>query len=285
MHPHPDRTTPVVGSDGSHGFGMKWTGSTGFVRCFAVMRNAVPRFGCDTSTIAQGASDRARNREQARARQGSHAEGNQEMTVKIGRNRRGNLGGTRQRCLQGLALGAILTTSAGCADLGFDQFQSELVLLRDQLAQDQAAWEQRLDALPPNDPAVPLFKAQRATAAAQQSMVEAALAQAQLVQNEAENPTDPFGSLIGAVAPWLPEPVRTPLVLGGALVLTVARARQLKKGAVSIATSLGRAMADDPELARKLREHAGTLRAIQTPTAARIVDETDTKRQLVRLPI
>jgi hypothetical protein len=184
-----------------------------------------------------------------------------------------------------MALGAVLVVSAGCADLGLDQFQSELVMLRDQLAEDQVAWEQRLDSLPSNDPAVPLLEAQRATAAAQRSMVEAALAQADLIRDEAENPTDPIGSLIGAVVPWLPEPVRTPLVLGSALVLTAARARQLKKGAVSIATSLRRVMADDPQFAEKLREHAGTLRAIQTPTAARIVDETDTKRQLVRLPI
>ncbi len=187
-----------------------------------------------------------------------------------------------------LTLCVTLVLGVGCAEWsggGFEHFQSELVELRDQLAADQAAWEQRLASLPENDPARLLIGAQRATAAAQRAAVDAAIIQAELVQAEAENPTDPISSLIGAVVPWLPEPVRTPLVLGSALIVTAARARQLKKGAASIATSLRRVMADDPQFADKFREHASTMRAIQTPTAARIVDEADPSRQLIRLPI
>ena len=148
-----------------------------------------------------------------------------------------------------LALCAFLALSAGgeeWAGGGFEQFQSELVQLRDQLAEDQAAWEQRLASLPENDPARPMIVAQRATATAQRAAVDAAIIQAELVQAEAEHPTDPISSLIGAIVPWLPEPVRTPLVLGSALFVTAARARQLKKGAASTATSLRRVMAADP---------------------------------------
>ena len=196
--------------------------------------------------------------------------------------------GNRRRYWRTLTLCATLAFSTGCTEWtggGFERFEAELVQLRDQLAEDQAVWEQRLASLPENDPARLLIEAEGATAAAQLAAVDAAITQAELVRAEAEIPTDPLSSLIGAVVPWLPEPVRTPLVLGGALIVTAARARQLKRGAASIATSLRRVMADDPQFADKFREHASTLRAIQTPTAARIVDEADTSRQLVRLPI
>lgn len=185
----------------------------------------------------------------------------------------------------GLGLGVAVWMGVGCAEPGFEQFQGEIVELRDQIATDQAAWQERFDALPAGDVALPMARARLESTAAQLARAEAAVEESGRVAAEAAQSTDPIGSLIGAVAPWLPEPVRTPLVLGGALVLSTARARQLKKGAVSIAASLRRVMADDPQLAEKLREHAGTLRAIQTPTAARIVDEVDTQRPLIRLPI
>ena len=175
---------------------------------------------------------------------------------------------------------------AGCAvGEGFDRFRGELAQLRAQLASDQRAWQSRLSALDPDDPRRGGIRAQLSSATAQLTAVDAAVAHADLIEAEAAHPTDPISRLIGAVVPWLPEPVRTPLVLTAALVATAARARQLKKGAASIAASIRRVMHDDPQLAEAFGKHATTLRSIQTPTAARIVDELDPARKLLRLPI
>ena len=198
------------------------------------------------------------------------------------RTKRAGLGGIA-RLMVIVAAAALL---AGCAvGEGFERFRGELVQLREQLAADQNAWQDRLTAMQPDDPRRGGIQAELSSATAQLAAVDAAVAHADLIEAEAEHPTDPISRLVGAVAPWLPEPVRTPLALTAALVATAVRARQLKKGAASIAASIRRVMLDDPQLADSLGKHAATLRSIQTPTAARIVDELDPARRMLRLPI
>jgi hypothetical protein len=92
--------------------------------------------------------------------------------------------------------------------------------------------------------------------------------------------------VVGAVTPWIPEPARTPAALGLALVLSLARAAQLKRAALSIARSVETAGQIDPELRARLKAGATTLRSVQTRTARRLVDEAQGRgRSLVRIPV
>ena len=60
--------------------------------------------------------------------------------------------------------------------------------------------------------------------------MEAAIARVQAVLDETVSPSDPISQLVGWLAPWLPEPVRTPALLGSALLVSVVRGRRLKEG-------------------------------------------------------
>jgi hypothetical protein len=91
--------------------------------------------------------------------------------------------------------------------------------------------------------------------------------------------------LVGELAPLLPAPWRAPLLLGAALFVSLARARRLKRGAASIARSIGKAMDADPALREAMARNAALIRSVQTETASRIIDESDSARRMIRLPI
>lgn len=93
------------------------------------------------------------------------------------------------------------------------------------------------------------------------------------------------GTAVGTLAALLPEPVRLPVALGTALVLSLARARQLKQAAASIAKSVDLAARADPDLRDRLEASATTLRSAQTPTAGRIVDEATGTKPMLKLPV
>jgi len=172
-----------------------------------------------------------------------------------------------------LALGA-----GGCIDVG---------AVRD--ARDRAhALSERLDTrardldamlsdLDPGSAAHAEASAQLGETLAMRDAVQVAVSRADAVLREAESPTEPISQAVGFVAPWVPEPARAPLVLGGALLATAARARQLRQAAASIARGIERAMEDDPGFAQQFQSHAPTMRSIQTHAAARIVDQVQTR--------
>ncbi len=93
-----------------------------------------------------------------------------------------------------------------------------------------------------------------------------------LIQRAKGDPRDPIGQTVGAIAPWLPDPVRVPFALGTALALSLARAAQLKRAGLSIAQGLERAMDTDEQFRQRFNAHAQTFRDIQTSTAQRLVD-------------
>lgn len=163
----------------------------------------------------------------------------------------------------------------GCNGIG------DLLAVRDradQLRTETTASADRLraqiDGLQPDDPARVELTHQLTEAQAIKVALDAAIARADQVAAEVDQPTGPIGQLIGMVVPWIPAPVRAPLILGGALLGVGIRARQLRTGMVSIIKGLDRAMKDDEQFANKFMEHAGTFRASQTPLAQRIVDTT-----------
>jgi hypothetical protein len=176
----------------------------------------------------------------------------------------------------------------GCADLN----REGLIAQRDRAAAlqaDLAARVESLDqaaaALPAGSPERAEFEAQARAAEAQRAALEAILVRADQVLAEADDPTHPVTRTAQTVAGWLPEPVRSPVLLGAALLATVLRARQLKKGASSIARSIEKAMANDPTMKEALVRNAATIRSIQTPTAQRIVDEATKPGRTLSLPI
>lgn len=95
---------------------------------------------------------------------------------------------------------------------------------------------------------------------------------------------DPIAQLVGLAAPWIPEPVRTPLLLGSGLAAALLRARQLKTAARSIAAGIDRAAKTDPALADRLDKHAETIRETQSKSAQRLIEEATGQRK-ARLPI
>lgn len=164
-------------------------------------------------------------------------------------------------------------------------FRDQTAAIRDDLARQEAAWQARLAADPPDSPDHAQLAALASGAAAKRAIADAALRQVDSVLEEANNPRDPLSRAVGVLAPWLPEPIRTPLALGAALAVTVLRARRLKMGMASIAQGLQRAMREDEQFAMRFRQHAPTFRSAQTPLARRVVDEATKDRFMLRLPL
>lgn len=153
---------------------------------------------------------------------------------------------------------------------------------------DLRAQADRLEALrraqPDQTPEQAQLDALIAATRAKIGALDAAVAQAEAVLREASGPTSPLSATARGLGSMLPEPARAPLVLGAALLVTLARARQLKVGAASIAASVSKAMDADPKLRAAFQRQANTMRSIQTPTAKRIVDEAIGQRRPV-LPV
>lgn len=164
-------------------------------------------------------------------------------------------------------------------------FRDDAASTRDALTDHAKRLESERDGLDPADPTRPMADAAISDLRARAGVVDAAVARLDALLAEAESPSDSLTFGAQGLGALLPEPVRVPLVLAGALAATLARAHQLKKGAGSIAKSVETAMRADPKLQEAFARHADTLRTIQTPTARRIVDEQTNSQRLIKLPI
>lgn len=71
----------------------------------------------------------------------------------------------------------------------------------------------------------------------------------------------------------IPGPWKVTAVLSVGLATSLVRSRQLREAASSIARSIDKALEEDAKLAERFRQHANTLRTIQTPLARKIVDQ------------
>ena len=183
---------------------------------------------------------------------------------------------------------SIVPVLSGCADI--PQAIAQATALRDdaadarqRVADDLADLESARAGLPPGRPA-PDLDAAIAGARAKLHALDAAVAHADLVLQEMAQPTDALTHGVGALADLLPPPVRGPALLGAALLATLLRARQVRKGAGSIAASIQKAL-QDPDFRAAFDRHAATIRSIQTPTARRIVDEATKPGPMIRSPI
>lgn len=180
----------------------------------------------------------------------------------------------------------LCAAATGCEGLATaERFRADAAGLRDHLREEARQWDQRVAALGPGHPLLADAQAALAATSARLAAVEAAIARVDLVIEEARNPRDMLTEGARAVAPLLPEPIRAPLLLGAALVVTLGRAAQLKRAMISTARSIEKAMEDDEQFSEVFRRHANTFRTIQTAAAKRIVDEATDEGFKIRLAI
>ena len=195
-----------------------------------------------------------------------------------------------KRSFTGVAMVACASL-AGCVDMDqVEGLRDRAASLESQLDKDIAQREAALAKLDQSgvrqdDPARQAAAAELDSSRASRAAVDAAVKQVDLVINEAKNPSDPISAGVGALAPFLPEPSRTPLVLGGALLVTLLRARQMKTALVSVAKGLDKAMQTDDQFKQRFEANAPLFRSVQTPAAKRVVDEATTDGFMVRLPV
>src|SRR5689334_9914810 len=120
----------------------------------------------------------------------------------------------------GLALVAVVLGSAalaGCVDMGeVEAMRNQAAQLRDELHAESSAWEQRLAGLRPGDPVRADARAALESARAKEAAVSAAVAAADATLARARDPDDTLTQAARGLSPLIPEPARTPLVLGAA---------------------------------------------------------------------
>lgn len=195
----------------------------------------------------------------------------------------------RCRRLAVIALSIVTLSLTACADIPATIAQAaalreEAVQARDHLAGDLADLQAARSDLPADTPAARDLDALIALAQAKRHTLDAAVAHADLVLTEMQAPTDALTQGVSALAPFLPPPAQGPALLGAALIATLFRARQVRKGAGSIAASIQKALSD-PDFRAAFERQAALIRSIQTPTARRIVDESTKPGLMLRSPI
>lgn len=184
----------------------------------------------------------------------------------------------RSFTLLALLLSCLLV--GGCADLAaLQRLHHDAALAATSLRSQADALDQRLAALPPDDPS--LHSAQLASAAARTLADAAELAAAESGRLLTDVNPHPLAQILEWTVPFLPEPYRAPVVLAGAAGLALLRAARLKAGLASIAHSIQKALESDPAFAQQFRLHADTLRSIQTPLARKVVDQATSGRSFL----
>lgn len=187
-----------------------------------------------------------------------------------------------------LALAALLALAplAGCLDLPrAEALRAQASQIHSQLDEDARAWESRAGSLHPEDPLYHVVRAQASDARAREAVASEALQRLDDILNEAREPSHPITQAMDVASPLLPPGVRGPALLAVAAGVALARAWRLKAGLASVARGLASAMRDDQEFRACFTRHADTFRAVQTPTAKRVIDESTRRELMVRLPV
>lgn len=190
----------------------------------------------------------------------------------------------RWTCLACIIIFSVL--SPGCADMQeVAAFRADVARMHETLDAETRHWEEQAAQTPADDPALPRLRAEAELARAREQLLSAGLARIDELLAEAANPTDPISETAQAAGPLLPPPLRAPVLLGAAALVTALRAWRLKSGLASVARGLAAAMREDEEFRACFARHADTFRATQTPTAKRVVDEVTGTKPLLALPV
>lgn len=184
-----------------------------------------------------------------------------------------------------LTLVTVLFVLAGCADLGgaiaqASAWREKALLAQDSLDEQIVELQAQHAGLDPSSPQSQQIAGDIQLAQAQRAALETAIAQANRVLYEAQNPSDSLTHIAHSVSSWVPAPAQGPIVLGAALIATLARSRQLKQSTMSIVQSIAHVIERDEQFRALFESHADTIRTIQTPGARQLVD----KAQRLRAP-
>ena len=190
-------------------------------------------------------------------------------------------------------------TLSGCLDLApAHAARSDALALRTQLDQrldDNAALVATLESrgTPPTTPE--LLEARRTLASdqARRDQIDALIQHLDELLAQAQSDTTANnGTLPGTIIPdptsilnqTLPEPLRSPILLGSVALVALMRAAQLKRALASVTRAIDAAMKQDPEFKDKFLQHAHTFRTMQTATARRVIDELK-RPPAIRIPV
>ena len=187
-----------------------------------------------------------------------------------------------------VVLSVAISWLGGCGlQEGLVGMRDQATRIRSQIEADRSALLESARTLPTDDPGRARLETLAAKRAAQADAAGQTADQLDaLIRSTASG--DAAGAIKGgvsAVSPLLPPGTRLPVLLAGGLLAALWRAAVLKKSAVSIADGLEKAMRDDGQLKESIKRNAATLRAVQTRTAGRIVDEATKPRAMLRLPV
>ncbi len=180
-----------------------------------------------------------------------------------------------------IMLVVLLSTPIGCADLQgaiaqTSAWKQNAQILQDDLQNQKSLLEQQRASINDDSIQATELKSQidSAIASAQQqiSALQTAIEQTNRVLEEATNPTDSFTIAAESISPWVPAPAQGPLVLGAALIATLARSRNLKNSAVSIIQSIEHTMNKDANFKQAFLTNADSIRTIQSPSARKLID-------------
>jgi len=171
----------------------------------------------------------------------------------------------------------------GCSDLQgaiaqTSAWRDNASTLRDDLDQQLQSLRLQQQHAEPGSTIEQQLDTQVRLAQAKRSALDAAIAQADEVLQEAQQPSDALTSIAHGLSAWVPAPVQGPLVLGAALIATLARSRQLKQSSTSIIQSIAHVLDRDEQFKSIFAQHSDTIRSIQTPAARKLVDQTQRKR-------
>ena len=178
-------------------------------------------------------------------------------------------------------LTALLST--GCADLQgaiaqTSAWRDEAVTVRDTLEKQVQTLQTQQGGLEPGSSEAIAIDTEIKLAQAKRAALDAAIAQANQALDEAQHPSDALTQIAHGISSWVPAPAQGPLVLGAALIATLTRSRQLKQSSMSIINSISHVLERDEQFKSLFEQHADTIRSIQTPTARKLVDQTNRKR-------
>lgn len=184
----------------------------------------------------------------------------------------------RIRSIIVVSLFSFVFVLAGCADLGgaiarTSAWRDRAALARDSLDQQIIDLQAQQAQLDPNSSESVQLGSDIKLARAQQAVLDAAITQVNQVLHEAQNPSDALTHIAHSVSSWVPAPAQGPIVLGAALIATLARSRQLKQSTISIVQSISHVLERDEQFRSLFESHADTIRTIQTPGARRLVDK------------
>lgn len=185
-----------------------------------------------------------------------------------------------------VAMVAVGMVAGGCVSVAEVQaLRDETAGLRQRFEAQAQQWAQVLAQLPAGDPRRIEAEAALQAARAGAAVSDAGVRRLDAVLARANDENDTLVAAVRAVAERLPGPAGGTLLVAAAAVAALLRAAQLKRALASVARGIEKAKQEDEQFRLAFARQANTFRAIQTPTAQRLVDQVTGRRSSGRWPM